>query len=115
MRGGIILSFLFFIMGLAVMVVFISPINEMLDMSQQSDNLNCKGFIYDGNVTHQLSFNNVTNGGASGNSLACLSLKLYLPYILLAFLIGGLSSVLGGRGAELIGIEEPSGGDYYGQ
>lgn len=115
MRGGIIMSLLFFIMGLAVMVSFISPINEMLDLAQQSDSLNCKGFIYNGNVTHPLSFNNVTNGGQSGSPGACLFLKLYLPYLLMAFLIGGISLVLGGRGAELIGIEEPSGGDYYGQ
>jgi hypothetical protein len=117
MNGGIILSVLFFLMGLAVMVAFISPINTMLDMAQQSDNLNCKGFIYDGNVMHALSFDNLSDGGDSGSPLACLALKLYLPYILLVFLIGGLSAIIGGRGADLVGFDDGSGGggNYYGQ
>ncbi len=110
MRGGIILSLLFFIMGLIVLVVFISPINEILDLAQQSDSLNCKGFIYEGSVNHTLSFNSTLHGGQSGSPLSCLSLKLYLPYILMVFLIGGLASVLAGRGAEIIGFED--GGGY---
>ncbi len=110
MRGGIILSLLFFIMGLIVLVVFISPINEILDLAQQSDSLNCKGFIYGGNENHTLSYNNTLHGGQSGNPIACLSLKLYLPYILMVFLIGGLASVLAGRGSEIIGIDD--GGGY---
>ncbi len=106
MRGGIILSLLFFLMGLGVMIAFISPMNSFLDLAQQSDALNCKGFIFGGNENHSLSFNSSLHGGASGNALACITLKLYLPYILLVFMIGGISSVLGGRGAELMGFEE---------
>ena len=106
MKGGIILSLLFFLMGLGVMVAFISPINSFLDMAQQSDSLNCRGFIFNGNVNHTLSFNSSLHGGTSGSPLACIALKLYLPYILLIFLIGGISSVLSGRGSDLIGIED---------
>lgn len=101
--GNIMLSLLFFIMALGVLVAFISPINSFLDMAQQSDNLNCKGFIYDGDINHTLSYNSTLNNGQSGSPLACLALKLYLPYILLIFLIGGISSVLGGKVASTIG------------
>lgn len=103
-RGNIMLSLLFFILALGVMVAFVSPINDFVDISQQSDHMNCKGFRYDGSTTHALSFNESKNNNQSGSPLGCLAVKLYLPYILLVFLIGGLASVLGGRGAELIGL-----------
>lgn len=96
-KGNVMINLMFFVMGLGIMIVFISPINDFLNIAQQSDNLNCKGFIYDGNKTHTLSFNNLSNDGQSGSPLACLALKLYLPYILIVFLIGGLAGVLGGR------------------
>ena len=108
MRGGIILSLMFFLMGLGVMMVFISPMNDFMDMGRQSDSLNCIGYIHNGNVNNTLSFNSSLHGGNSGDPLACMALKLYLPYILLVFMIGGISSVLGGRGSELIGIDERS-------
>ena len=94
-------------MGLGVMIAFISPINEFIGMAEQSDNLNCKGYIYDGNVNHSLSFNSTLNGGASGSPIACLSLKLYLPYILLIFLIGGVAAVLGDKTQQLAFGTEP--------
>ena len=114
MRGGIILSLLFFLMALGVLVAFISPLNEFLDMAQQSDALNCKGFIFNGDVNHSLSFNDTLHGGDSGSPLACLSLKLYLPYIFLVFLVAGLSAVLAGKGEDLIGYTGggTSGGDF---
>lgn len=103
-KGNIMLSLLFFVMALGVMVIFISPINAFLDLAQQSDSLNCKGFIYNGNLGHVLSFNNTSDGGASGSPMACLSLKLYLPYLLLTFLIGGLAAVLGNKAGSLFGF-----------
>lgn len=110
-KGNIMLSLLFFIMGLGVLIAFLSPINEFLDMAQQSDSLNCRGFIYNGNVNHTLSFNSSLHGGSSGSPIACLALKLYLPYILLVFLIGGLASVLAGRAENM--FFPSGGGDEY--
>jgi len=107
-KGNIMINLLFFIMGLGVLIAFISPINSFLDMAQQSDQLNCKGFIYDGNASHPLSFNNVSDGGQSGSPIACLALKLYLPYLLLIFLIGGVAAVLGGKSEQLAFGTEPA-------
>ena len=100
-KGNVMINLLFFIMGLGVLIAFIGPINEFVDMAQQSDGLNCKGFIFDSNVSHSLSFNNLSDGGNSGSPIACLALKLYLPYILLVFLIGGVAAVLGGKADQL--------------
>ena len=105
-KGNIMINLLFFIMGLGVLIAFISPINEFTDLAQQSDSLNCKGFIFDGNENHTLSFNSTLDGGASGSPIACLALKLYLPYILLVFLIGGLASVLAGKSEQFFGTGE---------
>ena len=103
-KGNIMINFLIFFMALIVVIAFISPINTILDLAQQSDNLNCKGFIYDSNATHTLSFNNLTDGGQSGSPLGCLALKLYLPYILLFFLAFGVFAVIGSRATNLMGL-----------
>jgi len=105
-KGNVMLSLLFFIMALGVMVVFISPINDMLDLMQQADNLNCRGYLHNGQneTASQLAFNSSSHAGESGSPLACLSLKLYLPYILLVFLIAGISAVLGGKAGEWFGL-----------
>ena len=107
-KGNIMINLLFFIMGLGVLIAFIGPINDFIDMAQQSDSLNCKGFIYNGNINHTLSFNSSLNGGASGSPIACLALKLYLPYILLIFLIGGVAAVLGNKSQDLSFGTEPA-------
>ncbi len=104
-KGNIMINLLMFIMALGVVIAFISPINEFIGMAEQSDQLNCKGYIYDGNVNHSLSFNSTLNGGASGSPLSCLALKLYLPYILLIFLVGGVASILAGKALHAFEIE----------
>ena len=97
-RGNIMLNLLFFLMALVVVVMFISPMNVFLNTAQQSDNLNCKGYIYGGNANHTLSYNSSLNGGNSGSPIACLAISLYLPYILMVFLIAGVANILANRG-----------------
>jgi len=101
------INLLFFIMALGVMIAFISPINEFIDMAQESGNLNCKGFVYSGDTNHTLSYNSTKDGGTSGSPIGCLALKLYLPYILLIFLIGGVAAVLGDKTQQLAFGTEP--------
>lgn len=58
---------------------------EILDMAQRSDYLNCAGYVdYASQSTTNYSFN-ATLGTKS--TIACLAIKLYLPYIALAVLI----------------------------
>jgi len=106
------LGLLFFIMALGVMIVFISPINEFIDMASESSSLNCKGYVANGNPSDVLSFNSTKDGGSSGSPMACLALKLYLPYLLLVFLIAGLSAVLAGKGMDWFGMGEPASPGY---
>lgn len=103
-KGNVILSLLFFIMSLGVLVAFISPINDILDLAQQSDNLNCKGYIYNGDATNVYSFNETLDNNASGSPLSCLAIKLYLPYLLLVFLVAGISAVLAGKTSDWFGM-----------
>lgn len=102
-KGNLMLNLLFFLMGLAVLVMFISPIQTFLGIAQQSDNLNCYGYIHQGNPSNPLSFNSTNNGGDSGSPMACLALKLYLPYILLVVLIAGVAGILAER-SNLFGM-----------
>ena len=99
---NIMLNILFFMIALAVVIMFISPIKTFTDIAQQSDSLNCRGYIHNGNSNAPLSYNSSLNS----DTLACLGLKLYLPYILLVFLIGGVSKILYGRAQEFVGAEE---------
>lgn len=107
-KGNVMLNLMFFIMGLGVLIAFISPIQAFLNMAQNSQNLNCYGYIENGNENNTLSFNATLNGGNSGSPLGCLALKLYLPHILLIFLVGGMSSVLSNRVENMFfGVQEP--------
>lgn len=90
----IILNLLFLLMTIIVLIALIPQMTVLLNMAQQSDHLNCRGYIYEGNVNHTLSYND----SMKSNTLACMSVDLYLPYILLAVLIAAVSRVIVSRG-----------------
>ena len=94
-KGGqvMIINLLFLLMVVAVMVALIPQFNILLNQAQQSDYLNCKGYYYNGDVNNTLSY----NVSLPSNTLACLGITLYLPYIVLAVLIAGVARVLMGR------------------
>lgn len=111
-RGNIMINLMFFVMALGVLIVFINPINSMLDLIQQSDNMNCKGYVSNGDVNNPLSFNATKNNNASGSPLGCTVIKLYLPYLLIVFLVGGITAVLANRFADNFGFL-PQEQNYY--
>lgn len=90
----ILLNLLFMLMAIMLLIALIPQLTELLNLAQQSDHLNCRGYIYDGNVNHSLSYND----SKKSNTLACMSVDLYLPYILLAVLIAAVSKLIIGRG-----------------
>jgi len=93
-RGQVmIINLLFLVMTIAVMIALIPELTTLLNMSQQSDYLNCKGYSYNGNPNSVYSY----NGSLASNNLACISINLYLPYIVMAVLIAGVSRVILGR------------------
>jgi hypothetical protein len=87
------------------LIALIPGFVEMQNMAQQSDNMNCAGYKYNGDVNHALSYNS-TIGTAS--SIGCMAIKLYLPYIVLGVLIAGVAMIFygrssGGGGGEAFG------------
>jgi hypothetical protein len=88
-----IINLLFLLMTIAVMVALIPELMMLLNMAQQSDYLNCNGYSYNGNPNSPLSY----NASLKSNTLACISIDLYLPYIVMAVLIAGVSRVILGR------------------
>ncbi|MFI5405057.1 MAG: hypothetical protein ACHQ1D_00945 [Nitrososphaerales archaeon] len=96
-RGQMIMiQLLFLFMTIAVLVAMIPALNSVLNIAQQSDYLNCQGYSYLGNANHTFSY----NASLASNTLACLSIRLYLPYIVLVVLIGGVSKLLMDRGGS---------------
>lgn len=98
-------SLMFFVLALGVLFVFIHPINAFLQMMQQSDNLNCRGYVFNGDANNSLSFNATLNNGDSGDPLACLAVKPILAYLIVVFLVAGVSAVMGGRAADWFGVD----------
>jgi hypothetical protein len=90
-------NLLFLVMMLAVFVSLIPALNAILNISQQSDNLNCYGYLYNGDANSQYSYND----SLPSNTIACLAVRLYLPYIALAVLIGGVSKLMADRVSPL--------------
>ncbi len=97
-KGGqaMIIGLLFLFMTITVMIALIPALKSILDISKQSDNLNCPGFDYDksGTVgTNALDYNSTLET----DTVACLAINLYLPYIILIVLIGGVTKLMYGR------------------
>lgn len=94
----ILINLLFLFMTIAAVVALIPALSTILKMAQQSDGLNCPGYCYQGDCTHSLSY----NSSLQTSTLACLAINLYLPYIVLAVLIGGVSKLLLGGGTSTV-------------
>ena len=92
-RGQMIMiNLLFLLMTIAVLIAIIPALSDILSVAQQSDSLNCNGYVYGGDSGHALSY----NASLQTNSLACLAINMYLPYIVLAVLIMAVSGLLVG-------------------
>lgn len=93
-RGQMILvNLLIFVMIVAVLVALIPALNALLNIAQQSDGLNCNGYSVNGDPNAHFSY----NSSLPTNTLACVAIRLYLPYIVLVVLIGGVAKLLGSR------------------
>lgn len=90
---GMMANLLFLFMMLAVFVAMIPALNSILGIAQQSNNLNCNGYTLNGNPNATLSY----NASLASDTISCMAIRLYLPYITLAILIGGVSFLLRDR------------------
>lgn len=90
-----VIGLLFLFMTIVVLIALIPALREILDLAQQSDNLNCAGFDYGGSGAvgdNVLDYNSSLHSETTG----CIAIKLYLPYILLVVLIGGVAKLMYG-------------------
>jgi hypothetical protein len=90
-------NLLILFIAVTFLIALIPGFVQMQDMAQQSDNLNCPRYYYEGNPNHTLSYN-ATIGTKS--SIGCMAIKLYLPYILLGVLIAGVAIIFYGRATQ---------------
>ena len=107
--GNLMLNLLVFFMALAILVVFVGPIKDFIDIAQGNTNLNCRGFVdSQASAIQNYSY----NASRSSENLSCLAIKLYLPYLFLVFLIAGVSKLLYDRGLDLFsgGSQQGAGG-----
>ena len=85
----VMINLLFLVMTVAILVALAPALNSMMNIMKQSDSLNCAGYIHNGDSGNVLSYNSSLNT----DTIACLSLTIYLPYIILAVLIMGVGSL----------------------
>ena len=76
------------------LIALIPGFVQMQDMAQQSDQLNCVGYVHNGNADATLSYNETIG---TKSSIGCLAIKLYLPYIILGVLVAGVALIFYGR------------------
>lgn len=90
---GLLIAFIV----ITTLMALIPGFTSVLEIGQQSTGLNCKGYVYNGNVNDPLSYN-ATLGTKS--TVGCLALNLTLPYIILGVLVGVLGLVLYGKSRQ---------------
>jgi hypothetical protein len=88
------INLLMIFISITFLVALIPAFVEMQNTSQQSDGLNCKGYTSSTDLT--LSY----NSSLATNSVACMAIKMYIPYIVLGVLIAGVAIIFYGRGGQ---------------
>lgn len=90
---GLLIAFIV----ITTLMALIPGFTSVLEIGQQSDGLNCKGFVHNGDANDPLSYN-ATLGTKS--TVGCLALNLTLPYIILGVLVAVLGLILYNRNRQ---------------
>lgn len=101
--ANLMVSLLLGFMAIVLLVALVPGFVDILDTAKQSDALNCKGFVYNGDANNSLSYN-ATIGTKS--TIGCLAINLYLPYLILAVLLGIVGYIIYDKGQQ----QSPYGG-----
>ena len=81
-------------MGLMVLAAMVSPLGDIFDLMKESTSLNCPGFTHP--TTPALSY----NSSLASDTVACIAVDSGLGLIVLAFMVGGILSIIYGRRDE---------------
>tara|TARA_R100001132_G_C3197655_1_gene46597 strand:- start:231 stop:557 length:327 start_codon:yes stop_codon:yes gene_type:complete len=85
---ALMIGLLMLIFTLMILVTIMPVLNQILSQAQNSQNLNCAG--YNDTTTAGKSY----NSSLPTNDIACLAIKLYMPYLVLAILLGSISRLI---------------------
>ena len=88
MGQQIMINLLMLVFTIMIMVAVIPMLSGILNMAQASNSLNCVG--YNDTTDPGLSY----NSSLATNTISCVAIDLYIPYIVLAILIGSVSALL---------------------
>jgi len=90
---AIMIGLLVLVMTTAILIAVIPMMKNMLDITKQSNGLNCEGYKYGGDATHALSYNSSLNT----DQTSCIAIGLYIPYLVLVVIIAGISKLVMGQ------------------
>lgn len=91
-----ILGLMFLVMTIIVLMAFMPVIKESLDTQRNYDSLNCKSSSYVcPNVSSAGTY--CYNETLGSETTTCLIFDIYLPYIVIVVLIGGVGLLLGSK------------------
>ena len=96
----VMVNLLILVMTILILVAIIPILNTILGVAKQSDNLNCPGYDYNGDGltdTHKYDYNS-TLLDTQTDRITCIAIGLYVPYIVLAILIMGVTRLMTRRG-----------------
>jgi len=95
----VMVNLLILVMTILILVAIIPILQAVLGVAKQSDNLNCPDYDYDGDgaFNHPLDFNSTLEDTRT-DRITCIAIGLYVPYIVLAILIAGVTHLMSRRG-----------------
>ena len=103
-RGqGMMMGLLSLFLVVAVLIALIPGFRDLLDTARDQDSLNCKSNI---NACGTNPASPCYNSSISTETVACLAMDLYVPYIVLIVLIAGVGAIIAGKSLGLIGGQE---------
>jgi len=96
---GMILGLVFLVMTIVVFTAFIPVLNNVINDARNQDSLNCKSTQYTCGSTVNSTGDGIWcyNSSKESETTSCLMFDIYLPYIVIAVLIGGVGLILGAR------------------
>jgi len=89
------------VMSIMILTAFIPVLRTTMDQARHQDALNCKSNV---NVCSTSTETPCYNSSKSSETTSCLALDIYLPYIILAVIMGGVMFLLAG---DMMGMNQP--------
>jgi len=94
------------VMSIMILTAFIPILRTSLDSARHQDALNCASNI---NKCETSTETPCYNSSKDKDTTSCLALDIYLPYIILAVIMGGVMFLLAG---DMMGTNQPQQGGY---